>query len=531
MNTPTLIPYARLFLCAVIGLALAASGCSRRPPPPAAAPAAPESAGLPPEDPVASVFMRADALLAQGGTNAAVALYTESMAAPELAAYRASFFDGLLRTLLASGQLQEAQRRLQEVLASDPELARAGMGRIYGYLMEHGRRDEMIAWTDAALALPALPAEFRSAFRELNLMGLVARGDDERVLRQIELLLANAPADDAIGLTQRTIDALFDQQRSGLVERILQLAGKPVTSDPAIQSLLAFTRIRLLAARGDWATLKIQLPAVAAKLGDDDLQRLMRGILAPLRVAGDTTHSDPLCEQMLTLAAGKPQTLDVTARQWIENAMATDKAALPTRLEALQRANVSAQLLCQFHMNYFYDIIGDPAVVRPMKELGMRLMLLADDAEVRNGIRTRVLDACFVLEDYATALQMLQEGIAGRDAAWHAMAISKVKAHQALKENNPREAVRCFREFMVTVMSAKDEDTSDPATGIVHSKEMILGRNAKRIGDILASIPDPAGAQQAYAEARSYYTQALAKAKDAPATRQIVEREMAATPQ
>ena len=98
-------------------------------------------------------------------------------------------------------------------------------------------------------------------------------------------------------------------------------------------------------------------------------------------------------------------------------------------------------------------------------------------------------------------------------------AVSGQKVH--LRQKQPREAVKHFRAFMATVVNAKDEDTSDPATGLVHSKEMILGRNAKRIGDILAAIPD--------AEARDYYAKALKNAGE-PAVKEIVEREMAGLP-
>jgi predicted negative regulator of RcsB-dependent stress response len=59
---------------------------------------------------------------------------------------------------------------------------------------------------------------------------------------------------------------------------------------------------------------------------------------------------------------------------------------------------------------------------------------------------------------------------------------------------------------------------------------MILGRNARRIGDILASIPDAEAAAQAYAEARGCYEKAVAKLKDQPAARQIAEQEMARIP-
>jgi predicted negative regulator of RcsB-dependent stress response len=58
---------------------------------------------------------------------------------------------------------------------------------------------------------------------------------------------------------------------------------------------------------------------------------------------------------------------------------------------------------------------------------------------------------------------------------------------------------------------------------------MILGRNAKRIGDILIKIPDEVSAKKAFAEARDYYGKALASEKD-PEVIKLINQEMAEVP-
>ena len=115
------------------------------------------------------------------------------------------------------------------------------------------------------------------------------------------------------------------------------------------------------------------------------------------------------------------------------------------------------------------------------------------------------------------------------DICWHATAIIKVKAHRAMLRNEPREAVTYFREFMKRISEAKNPDVPDPVSGLFFPKEMVLGRNAKRIGDILAGIPDAAEAAKAYAEARTLLAQALQNSKDAEASTAI-EAELAQVP-
>jgi hypothetical protein len=201
---------------------------------------------------------------------------------------------------------------------------------------------------------------------------------------------------------------------------------------------------------------------------------------------------------------------------------------LPRRLGALLEKRIPPADIGSLFQRYYYSLISDPVPLKAMCELGEKLLPLVTEPESRKALKTMVLDGAFVREDYDTAVQLLEAGIPDRDADWHRMALAKVKAHRALKNNQPREAVRFFRDFMACLETVKEEDTSDPSTGIQHTKEMILGRNAKRIGEILTAIPDPAAAATAFAEARGYYRAAMEKA-DAEA-RRIIKAEMAQLP-
>jgi len=90
------------------------------------------------------------------------------------------------------------------------------------------------------------------------------------------------------------------------------------------------------------------------------------------------------------------------------------------------------------------------------------------------------------------------------EGADHANAINKIKAHLALQKGNKPEAIERFRAFMETVKTWPEPEM-DPLSSLVNTKEMCLGLNAKRIGDILSSMNDAQGAQAAYQEADGYY--------------------------
>ena len=485
----------------------------------------------PQEDPLARIFMKVDEFASQGATNEAVEAFQEGLNDPTLAEQRQPLFNGLIRFLLFNDQIDAAKARMLDAYRNDGQLAIGGLGLVYSYLMERGGATNAVGWTEEVLSLTTLPDEVRRNMREWNLLAYVSQHDDVKMLAIVDQLVKDAPAGGAIEILSRAIDTLFDQKRLESVEKVVQQMGKVVTSEVGTQNLRLLTRMRLMAAQADWGTLQAELPAAVAKLPDADLSRLLRQVLPLSRGAKDAKVGDAVCALVIDGAADKPQSLIVAGRQWVDNVMQTDPGALPERLEHLQRAKLPIRQVCGLYMRYFYDVIDMPAAVDGMKTLGNRIVPLAEDDETRNALRTMILDASFVREDYDTALGILLKGIAGRDAAWHEMAISKVRAHKALNDKKPRDAVKYFREFMATISASTDEPASDPATGLVHSKEMILGRNAKRIGDILGGMepPDEASAKKAYGEARDYYKQALAAEKD-PEVVKLIEIELAAVP-
>ena len=84
------------------------------------------------------------------------------------------------------------------------------------------------------------------------------------------------------------------------------------------------------------------------------------------------------------------------------------------------------------------------------------------------------------------------------------IAVNKIKAHLALQKGDKPEAIERFRAFMESVKTWPEPEV-DLVTGLIYTKEMCLGLNAKRIGDILSSMNDAQGAQAAYQEANGYY--------------------------
>lgn len=156
--------------------------------------------------------------------------------------------------------------------------------------------------------------------------------------------------------------------------------------------------------------------------------------------------------------------------------------------------------------------------------MGERILAVCSDQTTVNNIKVKILDGAFITDNFDLAVHMLEQGIPGKDKLWHDMSLPKVKAHRAMAQKKPREAVQYFREFMNAWISSDQKEEFDPTSGIAYSREWILGRNANRIAGILDSIPDKAEADKARAEAKAYFKIALEKAaNDAEAMKLLKE--------
>ncbi len=483
-------------------------------------------------DKLGELFSKADMLFSEGATNDAVASLEQGLADPELADQRQQVFSMLVRLLIIADRMDDARGRMLEACRTAPDLAQGALGLIYSRYIEAGDQKAAAEWTETVLGIPDLSPSIRRHMREWNFTSYIQLGEADKVVEAAAGLVRDAPAGDAVVILQHGVDMLFDRKDYSIVERILGEAGKTVTSDAATRNLVTSSRLRLLATQGNWEGIAKELPSAAASLPDADLQRALRRVLGAAAAARPQSPSvDDLCMIIINGFTNKVQAASVAARQWTENAAKTAPAELPDRIELLLNRQFPSSLVSGIFLRYFYDVIDDNAVVLEMKDIGNRLIPLAQDDDTRNSIRTMVLDSCFLVEDYDGALKILRAGVAGYDKAWHDMAISKVEAHKALKENRPVDAIKSFRAFMATVEAGKDNEAADPATGVVHTKPMILGRNAKRIGDIYRDqVKDAEAAKAAYAEARKYYQDAL-EGKPEPEALKVIQTEMAEIPQ
>ena len=501
-------------------IVLCAGGCDKPTPTPEVAT----------QEELAQLYTQVGALLESGQTNAAVERLSAQIDEPTWAAFRSALFRNVLYVLLQAGRYTEAEDRLFAV-AGEEELARDGLVMVHTHYERSGH-EGMSAWTERLLW-----AGFAESLRPTLLLwhgqALFRGGKFDQVLNTWIPMVRNLSETDSSprimgSMLRYLLHSAAHAQTEVMTQRIEEL----FPDDAAMRSLVAVVRAEIFSARKEWDVLDTHIHNVAAHLEDADLHRCLRMASGSKGEDMDNDRMDKLYRFILDTQKEKALSISFAAQRWIQSAVSRkDVAAILARF--------GTTLECKIKPSRQLRMLHDAAYVvlqEGTSENRRRLLQMADtlqqslESDVERGeIVVLRLDAAFLESDYQQAITLIEAGIPQRDEAWHSMALGKLRAHLAIQKGNTKEAVRHFREFMKSV-EKWDKAEQDPTTGINYTKEMTLGFNAKRIGDLLLSISDAEGADEAYREARAYYeTAANELEKDSPEY-ELVQKEMAEVP-
>ena len=469
------------------------------------------------EQPIYDFFHKIDALFSAGETNAATKAFFEADDDPALKPFEEIVRGTRLRFLLFTEQVELAKSTYLGELRTVPDKVSASRDLIYGYLLETGRADEALDWARTLLAQD-LPQEMRFAATDWVASRLLAAGDPEGSLAVVTNALATFPPADIGPFCSRiAIGAIA----SGKADFAQGVADAMRAASPELASAADALGLRLLAAKGDFAGVAAKLPALAEGGSDLDLLQALRYAVGEARRAGDFAAVDAMTAAVVLdeRFAKLPRTVQLAAREWagaVFDGPAAEPARFPERLSRLlSLPAVPPSSLSSIYSRHFYDVIGDKEVLRATLAVGEAIKARLSDPADRALLSTYDLDAAFVLEDYDAALRVLEAGIPDRDAAWHEMAKTKIRAHKALAAKDWAEAVRLFDAF---VDMLPEEDQPDPSTGVVHSRLLIVADNKARVAAIWRDAGDAAKAAAASAEAAKLYAEALEANKAGPET-------------
>lgn len=481
------------------------------------------------EDPFYAVYDAANEAMAAGNTNAAIDVFREACADEEFGAERGRFFRSALEMMLGAGRVDEAREEMVTALREKAPYAEGAFGTIYRYYVGKGDADSTLAWI-RQLVDSNLSGQMELYAAAWHMVALYDVEGAESAVALVPACISSFPEEQARGVIRGLVDRIVsagDQAAAGILDKIDEHAA----DRPLVRSLVSVARAEMLMSQKKWQEAGDYLRAVAADLEDGDLAGAMKRFDSQAAAGGASALVEGLCEFVLENVQDKPRAREVAASDWLTAAIsAADHSTTVERLGRLLDVGLPWNSVFRLYQKSFYGIVnsGNNETIARLVALGDKMAESAGPDEFQ-GLRMLMLDASFLLEDYDRALALVEEGIPGRDEEWQAMALNKISAHKALKENRPEEAIRRFRVFMAGV-EEWDEAETDPSTGVMHTREMTLGRNALRIGKIYADMGSEVGASKAYEEAADYYTRALMAVEPDSKEYGIIKAEMSDLP-
>ena len=145
-----------------------------------------------------------------------------------------------------------------------------------------------------------------------------------------------------------------------------------------------------------------------------------------------------------------------------------------------------------------------------------------------NSLRERRLDGFFLVSDYDGAIAMLDKGLDGRTPEWCKSTAAKLRAHKAMEAGDRKEAVKQLVVFIDYMLSdaMKDFEDSDPANGVVYSREWVAAKNYMRCAVLSGEDGDVKAKADFTEKAKPLYKTALEKAKDDDISIKELQKEM-----
>ena len=145
-----------------------------------------------------------------------------------------------------------------------------------------------------------------------------------------------------------------------------------------------------------------------------------------------------------------------------------------------------------------------------------------------NSLRERRLDGFFLVGDYDGAIAMLDQGLEGRAPEWCKSTAAKLRAHKAMEAGERKEAVKQLQVFIDYMLSdaMKDFEDSDPANGVVYSREWVAAKNYMRCATLSGEDGDAKAKADFTEKAKPLYKAALEKAKEDDVSLKELQKEM-----
>lgn len=203
---------------------------------------------LGPESESGQAVAKAQELLRQGQTNAAVELLQKAVKDPACDTHRPMLIRKCIALLLYCGRVEQAQATYLESAAGDEDAARMSVSLINGYLIKNGRGEAAAQW---AARLETLPLRGLAAEENLaqHLQALAVSGNIESAIKRLPEIAARTNEVQNINLMGAVETFLIRRCEFDKAERFLVAIEQVAGGRNAYTEMVTSLRMNLESAR------------------------------------------------------------------------------------------------------------------------------------------------------------------------------------------------------------------------------------------------------------------------------------------
>lgn len=515
-----------------LGLLLAsllASACALAQPAPEAMPQPPTDPAMQPPMPPPDIYStfnaiceESDRTMQMGNTNESIMLLDSMF--NSLGNCKAMAFDKLIKTLVAAGNIEDAKARYLWAAMQDKELARSGCEIIRRHYQSINDMDGASAWSQELMRMDLPPAILVDA-HAWYVEACCAKDAYDKAIDILPECIERFDGSSNRRIFLGPIGSLIAAGKTDQAEKMLNAIAKQGEKQPELKAMVAMERTIMLWKMDRLADAELNFVKTSPTLADGDIQQVIARLKDQASSPETVEALNRMCEYVVKNLKDKPAARHNAATRLLENAKKTGKGGdIPGRLEFLMKSDIPPQTLLNLYSLYFYDVIttGTRNDLRSMLAIGNTLFAKLDKLDDKRAVKILELDGVFVMDDYEGAIKLIAENKSIWETDWEPMANNKIRAHLALQKSKlekgekqkqlKQEAITRFRENLKYIEKWEDPQL-EPLTGLIYTRNIYLGINLKRIGDLLKSIGDDAAAATSFKEAEDYYKKALAETK------------------
>lgn len=457
--------------------------------------------------PINKLYNDMQAELGADNAAGAVELLENALSNEEFVEYRPGIFNSLLSILLENGQAEDAVTRHLKMAADAPEAAEYSSGMMAQRLEEAAEPALFLSWTTAFRATP-LSDTAKAAMYVAHTRALIANDQANDSLALIGECRQDIGPGDCLRVYRDMVQLFIAKGLKETADLALSSIEENAAGDAATMELVTLSRLQMNAADGKWSEFTALITKDISNLSDAGTGSALNFALRSAQPA----VVDGLCSLVIESRQPLERCTLTAARKYLSYAAENSLPEVPGRLEKLISKGMPAEKLIHAARQPFYAVLQSEDKVMLGEMISLVKSLSGGLTEERDTVAANgmLLDGSFILNDYDTAIAMVEKGVAGHDENWHKSALVKLKAHRALDAGNTAEAVKYFREFMNVIADTMDREV-DPTSGLTYTANWCLARNARRIGDLLKESGDSKAAVDAYKEAKGHFEKALAE--------------------